>query len=272
MGADHAVNIRPTRKPSGLGIESERDPAGGVGRRWNASSRGERVVATQGPGPYGTGVGSGRNVQRFGALLWLSKECWGRWESPRPQGRLATLSLGHMAWKSSPRSDKVDGDDIFINNAGFGRPRSLSSERIRRGACCFRSTPSASRPSGIRDVWKDGTISRLRRWPRIFRAAFILNRRFLRKRAGCGFIWCPRATSCGWRCGCCAGGGADPVRQQDHQSHIHAPVHGNRRARLAPSRRRAAAGQTGAPGDVPCFAGKSQTVGDSVKRSRSRIF
>jgi len=44
---------------------------------------------------------------------------WARWEADRPTGTLATLSLAHLAWEGNG----ARGEDIFINNAGFGRPR-----------------------------------------------------------------------------------------------------------------------------------------------------
>jgi diacylglycerol kinase family enzyme len=58
-------------------------------------------------------------ARRYG----LSRECWGRWEAAVPTGRLARLTLGRVAWKASPRVPVFEGEDVFINNAGFGRPR-----------------------------------------------------------------------------------------------------------------------------------------------------
>lgn len=83
----------------------------------------------------------------------LSKECWGRWESARPQGRLAELSLAHMAWKSSPRSDKVDGEDVFINNAGFGRPRSSFERKDPPWRVLFSFDPI-----GVQAQWDQGRL------------------------------------------------------------------------------------------------------------------
>ncbi|MBI4395472.1 MAG: hypothetical protein HY548_00155 [Elusimicrobia bacterium] len=51
----------------------------------------------------------------------LSKYFWRRWEAAVPEGRLASLSLGHMAWSS--------GEDIFINNAGIGRSPTPSTTK-----------------------------------------------------------------------------------------------------------------------------------------------
>jgi diacylglycerol kinase (ATP) len=53
--------------------------------------------------------------------LSLSKYFWRRWEKPLPEGsRLGTLTLTRMGWTG----DGAAGEDIFVNNAGFGRPRS----------------------------------------------------------------------------------------------------------------------------------------------------
>lgn len=51
----------------------------------------------------------------------LSKYFYRRWEAPSPEGKLASLALCRMAWKS-PAPNSGD-EDIFINNAGFGRSR-----------------------------------------------------------------------------------------------------------------------------------------------------
>ncbi len=61
--------------------------------------------------------------------LGLSWECWRRWETQSPHGRLAELTLARMGWKSAPDGSSLDGEDIFINNAGFGRPRSLHKKK-----------------------------------------------------------------------------------------------------------------------------------------------
>jgi diacylglycerol kinase family enzyme len=50
----------------------------------------------------------------------LSKYFYRRWEAPSPEGKLASLTLGRLAWRSAGGA----GEDVFVNNAGFGRPRS----------------------------------------------------------------------------------------------------------------------------------------------------
>jgi diacylglycerol kinase family enzyme len=55
-------------------------------------------------------------ARRFG----LTRDLWRRWEAPSPAGRLAALSLGRVAWTSDGGEER---EEIFINNAGFGRPR-----------------------------------------------------------------------------------------------------------------------------------------------------
>jgi diacylglycerol kinase family enzyme len=52
--------------------------------------------------------------------LQLSKYFWRRWEAPSPQGRLAHLALGRLA--CTDEHGNVT-EEIFVNNAGFGRPR-----------------------------------------------------------------------------------------------------------------------------------------------------
>jgi diacylglycerol kinase family enzyme len=53
--------------------------------------------------------------------LNLSKYYWRRWEAPAPEGRLAAISVGKITWRGGEGGSS--GDDIFVNNAGFGRPR-----------------------------------------------------------------------------------------------------------------------------------------------------
>lgn len=85
--------------------------------------------------------------------LGLSWECWGRWESRVPHGRLASLSLGRMSWSAHPEGDGFDGEDVFVNNAGFGRPRAVSrkSERPWRVLRSFRRL-------GLTVRWADGRL------------------------------------------------------------------------------------------------------------------
>jgi diacylglycerol kinase family enzyme len=52
--------------------------------------------------------------------LDLSKYYWRRWESPSPEGTLASLTLARLRWDGP---GGVSGEDVFVNNAGFGRPR-----------------------------------------------------------------------------------------------------------------------------------------------------
>ena len=90
-------------------------------------------------------------ARRYG----LSKECWGRWEAESPTGRLARLTLGRAAWKASPRVPVFDGEDIFINNAGFGRPRTTAVKKdpawralLAMGAIGLSGTWEAGRLEG----------------------------------------------------------------------------------------------------------------------------
>lgn len=53
--------------------------------------------------------------------LGLTRDLWKRWQTPHPEGRLASLVVARIRW-SNPAGE--NGEDIFINNAGFGRPRS----------------------------------------------------------------------------------------------------------------------------------------------------
>jgi diacylglycerol kinase family enzyme len=83
----------------------------------------------------------------------LSKECWGRWEAVSPQGRLARLSLAHMSWKSSARAPEAEGEDVFINNAGFGRPRAS----FERKAPPWRVLLSMN-PVAVTARWDEGSL------------------------------------------------------------------------------------------------------------------
>lgn len=83
----------------------------------------------------------------------LSKECWGRWEAAAPQGRLAELTLARVAWKTSPRSPTNDGEDIFINNAGFGRPRPSYNKKDPAWRVLH-----AMRPLSIHAHWEAGKL------------------------------------------------------------------------------------------------------------------
>lgn len=83
----------------------------------------------------------------------LSKECWGRWEAAAPQGRLAHLTLARMAWKSSPRSPVFDGEEIFINNAGFGRPRPSFDKKDAPWKVLF-----SMNPIGVTARWEEGSL------------------------------------------------------------------------------------------------------------------
>lgn len=86
--------------------------------------------------------------------MGLSFECWGRWESRAPHGRLAALTLGRVSWRAQPDAPKPDGFDVFVNNAGFGRPRSSSKKkevpwRVLRS---FRAL-------GVTARWGEGRLS-----------------------------------------------------------------------------------------------------------------
>lgn len=83
----------------------------------------------------------------------LSKESWGRWESPKPQGRLAQLTLAHMAWKKTPSDPNILGEDIFINNAGFGRPRPSFEKKDPPWRVLFSMDPI-----GVTARWGEGQL------------------------------------------------------------------------------------------------------------------
>ena len=83
----------------------------------------------------------------------LSKECWGRWEAAAPQGRLALLTLAHMAWKSSARAPVAEGEDVFINNAGFGRPRPSFERKDPPWRVLFSMDPI-----GVTARWEAGRL------------------------------------------------------------------------------------------------------------------
>jgi diacylglycerol kinase family enzyme len=83
----------------------------------------------------------------------LSKECWGRWESASPQGRLANLTLARMTWKSSPRAPVAEGEDVFINNAGFGRPRPSYQKKDPPWRVLF-----SMKPIGVTARWDQGSL------------------------------------------------------------------------------------------------------------------
>jgi diacylglycerol kinase family enzyme len=83
----------------------------------------------------------------------LSKESWGRWETANPQGRLASLTLARVAWKTVPGAPTFDGEDIFINNAGFGRPRSSSEKKDPPWRVLL-----AMRPIGVTARWSAGCL------------------------------------------------------------------------------------------------------------------
>jgi diacylglycerol kinase family enzyme len=84
--------------------------------------------------------------------LGLARDCWRRWEAEVPQGRLASLALGHARWKATPQSETL-GEDIFINNAGFGRPRAS----FERGDGPLRVLQSF-RPIRLTARWADGEM------------------------------------------------------------------------------------------------------------------
>ncbi|HMU74247.1 MAG TPA: diacylglycerol kinase family protein [Elusimicrobiota bacterium] len=86
--------------------------------------------------------------------LGLSWECWGRWETQSPQGRLAALSLGRMSWRAQADAPQPDGSDVFINNAGFGRPRT-SYKRKDSPWRVLRSFKSL----GVTVRWGDGHLT-----------------------------------------------------------------------------------------------------------------
>src|SRR6185369_3554670 len=60
----------------------------------------------------------------------LSKYFWRRWEADEPEvSRLAKFSLYEISWDAVPQAGTTPSgeartrvSDIFINNAGFGRP------------------------------------------------------------------------------------------------------------------------------------------------------
>jgi diacylglycerol kinase family enzyme len=83
----------------------------------------------------------------------LSKECWGRWEASAPHGRLAHLTLAHMAWKSSTRAPVIEGEDVFINNAGFGRPRPSFERKDPPWRVLFSMDPI-----GVTARWDAGSL------------------------------------------------------------------------------------------------------------------
>lgn len=75
----------------------------------------------------------------------LSRDFWRRWEKPVPPGRLASLVIARVKWGG--------GEDIFVNNAGFGRPRD-SFERKDGPLGVLR----AFRPLRLSAEWPGGTI------------------------------------------------------------------------------------------------------------------
>ncbi len=83
----------------------------------------------------------------------LSKESWGRWEAVAPHGRLARLTLAHLAWKSSSQSLSIEGEDVFINNAGFGRPRSSFEKKEPPWRVLF-----SMNPIGVSARWEAGKL------------------------------------------------------------------------------------------------------------------
>lgn len=56
--------------------------------------------------------------------MGLTKRHWRRWEEEKP-GRLARLSLGLLRYGA----DNAMQEEVFVNNAGFGRPRSAFETR-----------------------------------------------------------------------------------------------------------------------------------------------
>jgi len=64
-------------------------------------------------------------ARRFGLTL----KDGSRWDAVSPAGRLIRIPLGRMSWKGSPIEDSSTGDDLFVNNAGFGRPSSCLIKR-----------------------------------------------------------------------------------------------------------------------------------------------
>lgn len=83
----------------------------------------------------------------------LAKESWGRWEAASPQGRLASLTLARVAWKTSARAPSFDGEDIFVNNAGFGRPRPA----YKKKAAPWRVL-TAMKPIAVDAHWDAGKL------------------------------------------------------------------------------------------------------------------
>ncbi len=54
----------------------------------------------------------------------INKDMWKNWEKPAPEAQLVSLSLARLSLRYSDRNRSFSSQDIFINNAGFGRPRS----------------------------------------------------------------------------------------------------------------------------------------------------
>jgi diacylglycerol kinase family enzyme len=84
-------------------------------------------------------------ARRFG----LSLDDWRLWESPEPAGRVASLAVGHLRWEG----EKVQGEDVFINNAGFGRAR----ESYERKDPPWR-TLLGFRPHNVEVRWGKGRL------------------------------------------------------------------------------------------------------------------
>jgi diacylglycerol kinase family enzyme len=84
--------------------------------------------------------------------LALTRPAWSAWQAAAPRGRLASLCLARLRWKSNDRFR----EDIFINNAGFGRPRSSFENRDGSWAVL-----KALQPIRLTARWADGHMKGL---------------------------------------------------------------------------------------------------------------
>jgi diacylglycerol kinase family enzyme len=85
--------------------------------------------------------------------LGLTVEMHPRWESPAPEGKLLSLAVGALTTKDAGGKTQTD---LFMNNAGFGRPKDSFDRKDPpwRTLAAFRPIPTEAR-------WTAGSVTGL---------------------------------------------------------------------------------------------------------------
>jgi diacylglycerol kinase family enzyme len=82
--------------------------------------------------------------------LGFSFEQWEQWDRPMPEGKRLSLAVGHL---KSTDGKGIPSEDVFINNAGFGRPKDSFDRRDPPWR-----TLASFRPLSVTARWSAGEI------------------------------------------------------------------------------------------------------------------